>query len=146
MRSGLFSYLLVGIQLGALAVIALTGPLIARSPVLFAVQALGAALGLWAIASIRVRDLSILPDVREGAMFVRRGPYRYIRHPMYAGLLLVTLPPVIAYPAPLRIAAWSVLLIDIIVKLRHEEQLLRRAFDEYPAYQRETKRLIPFVY
>ncbi len=146
MRRSARSYLLVAIQFGALAVIALTGPWFARQPVLLAVQAAGVAVALWAIASIRLRDLSILPDVQEGAMFVRRGPYRYIRHPMYAGLLLATLPAVIAAPTLVRIGAWIVLLIDILVKLHHEERLLQQAFEEYPAYRQQTKRLIPKIY
>ena len=146
MRPGILSYLLVAVQFGCLAVIALTGPWIARSPVLFLMEAAGIGLALWAIVSIRVRDLSVLPDVRDGARFVRRGPYRFIRHPMYASLLLATLPLIVETPTPLRIATWIALLVDILVKLRHEERLLIAAFPEYAAYRQQTKRLVPLVY
>lgn len=146
MKPGLLSYILVAIQFITLGVIALTGAWFARSPILLAVQFAGVALGLWGIAAVRIRHLSILPDVRAGSPFVRRGPYRYIRHPMYAGLLLATLPAVIADPSPLRIGALIVLLIDIIVKIHHEERLLHAAYEEYAAYAQQTKRLIPALY
>lgn len=140
------SYLLVLIQLVSLGVIALTGPWFARNPVLFIMQIVAVMVALWAIASIRLHKLSIFPDVPEDAEFVRRGPYKIIRHPMYASLLLATLPAVAATPTPLRMAAWIVLLIDILVKVQHEERLLTRAFTEYERYRQETKRLIPLVY
>lgn len=146
MRSNWLSYTLVIIQFACLAILALTGPWIARNPVLFTVQAAGVVLALWGIASIRFTDLSILPDVKAGAIFVRRGPYRYIRHPMYAGLLLATLPIVLETPTLLRGLTWTVLLADIIMKLRHEERLLSDVFPEYEAYQQQTKRLVPLVF
>ena len=146
MKPGILSYLLVAIQFGCLAVIALTGPWIARNPALFVIEAAGVALALWAIASIRVRDLSVLPYVREGTLLVHRGPYRLIRHPMYASLLLATLPLIIETPTPLRIGTWAILLVDILVKLRHEERLLVAAFPDYDAYRQQTKRLLPLVY
>jgi protein-S-isoprenylcysteine O-methyltransferase Ste14 len=146
MRASGYSWLLVTIQFGALAAIALTGPWFPRQPFLLVLQGVGVFVGLWAIVSIRPRDLNILPDPRDGAMLVRRGPYRYIRHPMYTGLLLATLPAVLAQPETIRVIAWLVLLADILIKLRHEERLLQAAFDEYAAYQLETKRLIPYVY
>lgn len=146
MRGKTLSYLLVTIQFGSLAVFALTGPWLARMPWLLALEAGGLLLGVWAILAVRLRNVHILPDVRTGAQFVRRGPYRFIRHPMYASLLLIAAALTLDQPNALRVAALVVLLIDILVKLHYEERLLAAAFPEYAQYQRETKRLIPFVY
>lgn len=140
------SIVFVAIQFICLAVIALTGPLLASSPLWLAIEAAGAALALWTLWTWRLGRFNVLPDVLPGARMVTSGPYRFIRHPMYAALLLGTLGLVGDTPTPLRIATWIVLLVDFVLKLNYEEQLLTARFPEYPAYQETSKRLIPRVY
>jgi protein-S-isoprenylcysteine O-methyltransferase Ste14 len=106
----------------------------------------GIALGIWALLSMRFGNLNITPEVKPKAQFVRRGPYKHIRHPMYAALLLASLALVADTYSFLRLAVWLVLLLDIAVKLTYEEHLLDQAFAEYSVYRRETKRLIPFIF
>lgn len=140
------SYTLVIIQFGALIALALTGPLIARHPLLLAVEIAALALAAWAIVTVRIRHLNVIPDVRHGSRLVRDGPYRWIRHPMYASILLGALALVLDAPTPLRWLIYAVLLVDLLVKLRYEERLLVAAFPIYAAYQEVSKRLIPFIY
>ena len=146
MRGRSLSYLLVAIQFASLAVFPLTGPWLARATWLLAIEVGGVALGAWALLTVGLADVHVLPDVRPGARFVRQGPYRWIRHPMYAALLIVAGALTIDHPSTLRVVALSVLLIDILVKLHYEEGLLAAAFPEYAQYRQETKRLVPFVY
>lgn len=140
------SIVFVAIQFICLAVIALTGPLIARPPLWLAVEMAGAALALWTLWTWRLGRFNVLPDVLAGAQLVTSGPYRFIRHPMYAALLLGALGLVGNAPTPLRIATWIVLLVDFLLKLNYEEKLLTARFPEYAAYQQKSKRLIPGVY
>lgn len=146
MRRKSLSYLLVTIQFASLAVFPLTGTWLARSPWLLAVELAGLFFGVWAVLAVRLRNLHVLPDVRPGARFVRRGPYRWIRHPMYAALLLVSGALTLDQPSALRAAALAILLVDILAKLHYEEGLLTEAFPEYAQYRQQTKRLVPFIY
>ena len=139
-------YGFVFVQFVCLGLIAITGPLIARNPVLLAVEGFGIFLGLWAILSMRIDNFNITSNVKTGARLVTGGPYRYIRHPMYASLLLVTFPLVLNQFSMLRLTIWFVLLADLLLKLRHEERLLEREVDGYSGYMRRTKRVLPFVY
>lgn len=140
------SYTLVVIQFGALLALALTGPIIARHPVLLAVELAALALAMWAIVTMRLRHINVLPDVRPDSRLVRQGPYRWIRHPMYASILLGALALVLDESTPLRWLIYIVLLVNLLVKLHYEERLLAAAFPLYTAYQEVSKRLIPFIY
>ena len=140
------SIVFVAIQFICLGIIALTGSLIARQPLWLAVELTGAALALWTLWTWRLGRFNVLPDVLAGARLVTSGPYRFIRHPMYAALLLGSLGLVGNAPTPLRVGTWVVLLTDFILKLSYEEQLLAARFPEYTAYQQTSKRLIPLVY
>jgi protein-S-isoprenylcysteine O-methyltransferase Ste14 len=133
------------IQLLCLGGIVITGPVLASRAIYVALELLGIALGLWALVTMTVRNLNILPDVRAGSQLVTHGPYRYIRHPMYSALLVVTLALLLDAFSMERLIIWGVLAGDLWIKLNYEEQLLIRHFEDYKNYQKQTKRLIPLI-
>lgn len=146
MRGSRRSYLLVGIQFACLIGIALSGPLIPPSLLWGMLTLTGTLLGVWAVLAIRIPEVSVLPEVRADAQLVIRGPYRVIRHPMYSGLLVLSLGLVMGAPSPVRWLLWLTLLVNLVVKLNYEERLLSQRFSAYPAYQRRTWRIVPFIY
>ena len=123
----------------------ITGPVFASRAVYLGLELLGVALGLWALVTMTIRNLTILPDIRAGSRLVTHGPYRYIRHPMYSALGLVTLALLFDAFSLERLIIWVILVGDLWVKLNYEEQLLLRHFGEYKDYHQHTKRLIPFI-
>ena len=145
MTGKLRSWLFVVVQLAALAYLVVTGPWLAP-PSLVSLEIIALYLAAWAFRSFHLRQLRIAPEVAPGAKLVTRGPYRWIRHPMYAAVLLLTLSLVLSRPTLDRAVAWLILLADLIGKLRYEETLLAKRFPEYSQYRKRTKRLIPFVY
>jgi protein-S-isoprenylcysteine O-methyltransferase Ste14 len=105
--------------------------------------ALGAfVLGVYGLMYLR-RNLSIIPEARR---VVTGGPYRFIRHPLYAAEILAAAALVMARPA-----LWATLtLLPFIavqmLRARFEEGLLARTFPEYRTYAARTRRLIPLVW
>lgn len=140
------SLTLVGIQLAAAGFIVLTGQVMVSGLVLPMLLAASLALGLWALFSIKLSNLKITPDVAPRAELITKGPFRFIRHPMYSALLLATLALVMDQATAPRISAWFILFVDILFKLSYEEKLLSSHFKEYESYRQRTKRLIPSVF
>jgi len=143
------SDVLVALQLGL--VIALVGtvhwpvPPRAWPPTLFLLS-VAVVLGVWTLGYNRWGNFNIRPELRSGARLVTGGPYRRIRHPMYASVLLGVGALVVADSRPWRIALLAALLVVLLLKAAREEEYLRAAFPEYAAYASRTWRLVPFVY
>lgn len=104
----------------------------------------GVVLGISAIASIRLSQLSVLPEIRNQASLVTTGPYRWIRHPMYTGLMLLTAGCVSSPLDSWKLPVWLVLVAVLWGKSTYEEGLLCQRFPEYEEYRRRTKRFIPW--
>ena len=140
------SLTLVGIQFVLIGVIALTGPLWPSGWILRSILGVGGVVGVWALQIMGLRQVKVFPEVAGQGKLVVLGPYRWVRHPMYTSVLLVTLAWVLGSPLSYRILLWVGLVITLSVKLHYEERLLLERFPEYEAYRRQTKRLIPFVW
>jgi protein-S-isoprenylcysteine O-methyltransferase len=77
---------------------------------------------------------------------IERGPYRYVRHPIYTGILLMALGTATLQARLASFLFCAGLLIGLLFKLRAEEELLTRHFPEaYPRYRERVRGLIPFV-
>ena len=94
---------------------------------------------LWALLTLR-RNLSIFPEARQ---LVRHGPYRLVRHPLYAAHIACYV--LIALPR-LGVAAIVVAALGIageVMRARNEERVLGAAFPEYAEYASATPRFVP---
>lgn len=102
----------------------------------------GTSFSVWALRSLG-KNLSIFAQTRE---LSDRGPYRWIRHPLYVGEVVAT--GGIALRAGSATAlSWVVLLLLLqAYRAVHEERLLAVTLPGYAAYQRRTARLLPGVF
>jgi protein-S-isoprenylcysteine O-methyltransferase Ste14 len=143
------SRLIVALQLGLIAALVVTtrAPSTPRMwPLALALLAAAAVLGLWTLGHNRWGNFNIRPELRAGARLVTSGPYRWIRHPMYASVLLGLAGLVGIDARGWRIALLAALAAVLLVKAAREEDHLRAAFPEYAGYAARTWRLVPFLY
>ena len=103
------------------------------------VTVVGAMLAL-TVLLVLGRSFSILPEARR---LVLHGPYRFVRHPLYATELVVQLGVLIQLAIWPTIPLFLVQLLFLVERMRIEEAVLSQAFPEYTAYARRTPRLIP---
>jgi len=77
---------------------------------------------------------------------VQKGPYRFIRHPSYSGLLLTALGLLLCSTNWLSLACFVIALPGFAYRIRVEEGVLTASLgDAYRDYMHHTKRLVPFV-
>ena len=107
----------------------------------------GAVLAAVAIAELRRSDaFTAVPRPRSEGHLVETGPYRYVRHPVYSGMLLGALGWAVARLSWPALVAALVLAVILDLKRRREEAWLVDRYDRYAAYRRRTRALIPFLY
>jgi protein-S-isoprenylcysteine O-methyltransferase Ste14 len=110
-----------------------------------ACAAAGIAIVAWASLQLGP-SLTPLPDPKPGGIFTAAGPYRFVRHPIYSGVILAALGFAAATSSVPRFAMAIVLIVFFDAKSRYEERALRRTYPQYAEYARRTRRFLPFLY
>ena len=110
-----------------------------------AVCSLGIAVAIWARVYLG-RNWGMPMSVREEPELVTTGPYAFVRHPIYTGILLAVagttlvewFPGIVLLPASLAY---------FIYAAKTEERSMKQQFPgAYSAYMQRTKMLIPFLF
>jgi protein-S-isoprenylcysteine O-methyltransferase Ste14 len=108
------------------------------------VRVASAAL-LVAAVLLYVRTITAVREAAAAGQLVIGGPFRYVRHPIYATYILLVCPAVM-----LVVASWPGLAIPLVaycffrLLIPREERRLRTRFgDEYRAYERQSNRILP---
>jgi protein-S-isoprenylcysteine O-methyltransferase Ste14 len=133
------------IPIAALITLLAQGDFFSRSPLVIAGQVLAVGVAVWARVAFRHSEFRAVANP-GGGQLVRGGPYRLIRHPMYAGVSFLIIVSAAGHISLLNAAIALVVVIVVLTRVSIEERLLKLRYPEYEAYSRETKRLIPFVY
>lgn len=86
--------------------------------------------------------------IKEEQELVQKGPYQIIRHPAYAGYLLMALGIVMGYSSLTGMGAiLFIMLPAIIYRIRVEDRFLAEYFcEEFKAYSKKRKRLLPGIW
>jgi protein-S-isoprenylcysteine O-methyltransferase Ste14 len=105
---------------------------------------LGLAIRVWAVAALG-RAFRTTVEVDSDQAIVSSGPYRWVRHPSYTGLLLIVAGFGLAVGNWLALAACLALPLPAVLRRIHveEAELTRVLGEPYLGYRTRTKRLIP---
>lgn len=91
------------------------------------------------------RGLTAAPLPNAYARLRTGGLYRFVRHPIYSGLLLFAAALTIASGSWFRVLVFALLVVLINVKARWEERRLAARFPDYEVYAERTPRFIPLA-
>lgn len=132
--------ILVAVMIGLL----LRHALFARSPVGIGLQVSAVLLMLWARRTLGVRSFHAAADPMQGDL-VTTGPYRYLRHPIYAAILWFLLIGVASHPSLPNVGLGLLAGAAVAVRIAAEERFLAERYPQYAEYAARTKRVLPFV-
>lgn len=126
---------------------ALAMQLFAESPgVLWAgvlVTALGVGIGVWARLSLGT-NWSGMVTLKKGHELIRSGLYRWIRHPIYTGILIGFLGTALIKGHARGLLGFVILWLSFYFKARREENFLRQEFgDGFEEHARHTGMFLP---
>jgi protein-S-isoprenylcysteine O-methyltransferase Ste14 len=97
---------------------------------------------IYALMHLR-SSLSIIPEVRR---LVIGGPYRLVRHPLYAAEILAAFAFVLVNPTVSTVLVLAAFVAVQLLRARYEERLLTVAYPLYIEYARRTRRVVPFIW
>ncbi len=132
-------------MIGGLLGLLITRKLFSASPFVIALQVAAFLLFVWARVTFGRRSYHVVANPTEGGL-VTGGPYRYIRHPIYATFCLFTLAGAAAHWSWISGVCGGLILSGAIMRIICEEALVGARYPEYARYKTVTWRMLPYVY
>ncbi len=121
------------------------GGILATSPAGWTLQLMAVLLMVWARITFGSRSFHLAASPTAGGI-VTRGPYAYVRHPIYGAVLLFTWTGIISNISQLNILFGVVATAGAAVRIISEERMLVARYPEYREYAARVKRIVPFVF
>jgi len=110
-----------------------------------AITALGLFIAVWARFTLGA-NWSGTVTFKENHELITRGPYAFVRHPIYTGMLAMLLGTALINGHAGGFAILVFATIMLWLKARDEERMMIKHFpDTYPPYKARVKALVPFV-
>ncbi len=117
------------------------------STVALVMAILGLLFRTWSVWTLGV-FFTMHIEVQDNQKIIRKGPYRYIRHPSYLGAFVLYISTIVF------LHAWYALIVAVLVlplafvrRIQYEDKLLRGEFgQDYEEYCRQVKRVLPFIW
>lgn len=120
------------------------GALFGRGPIAAAFQVIAVALMIWARVTFGLRSFHAAANPTGGGL-VTRGPYRWIRHPIYSAILIFTWAGALSHVSMASLGLGVLATVAVAIRIAAEERLLVERYPEYAEYAARTRRIVPFV-
>ena len=107
-------------------------------------QVLAVITMFWARHSFQPGQFNIHEEPKEGSM-ISSGPYKLIRHPMYASALVIIWSGILGHFSPVNFVIAVIVTVVVSIRIITEEQYLSEHYPAYVDYSCKTKSIIPFI-
>ena len=136
----------VGLAMATFGVVILvfTESLFGSGAIAIVLQVGATLLMIWARYTFGRRSFHAGANPTEGGL-VNKGPYKYIRHPIYAAVLYFLWAGVLTHLDVLSGSMGLLVSVGLVMRMLAEERLVAERYPEYAAYATHTKRILPFI-
>jgi len=119
--------------------------ILSKNPITIIIQICSIGLMIWARITFGFRSFHAAANTTKGGL-VTNGPYQWLRHPIYASIIYFFWACLISYPFKETIVAVILIIGGLFARMLLEEKFLLLAYEEYAAYSKDSKRIIPFLF
>ncbi len=105
----------------------------------------GVILGMISLFYNKIGNFRVYPEIKPGFKLITGGPYHYIRHPMYTGVLLTVIGTANYLNHPYNYLGLAMTVIAVTLKALKEEALIAKENPAYKEYMSRTTRFVPYV-
>lgn len=110
------------------------------------IQLLSVGLMIWARITLGVRSFHAAANTTKGEL-ITTGPFRWVRHPIYASIIIFFMASLISFPYLKTIIGVILIFVGLLTRMLLEEKSLKKIYkEEYEIYSKHTKRIIPFIF
>jgi protein-S-isoprenylcysteine O-methyltransferase Ste14 len=145
MKNKIGSLIAFGIVVVCVIFLLKKGYIFSLNPFSIAIQFIAACLMIWARITFGIRSFHASANTTKGEL-IKTGPYRWLRHPIYAAIIYFFIASIISYPNIETIAAVFLITAGLYARMLFEERFLMKTYPDYAKYKDHTKRILPFLF
>lgn len=119
--------------------------IISNNPIAITIQISSVIFMIWARITFGMRSFHAGANSTKGEL-VTNGPYKWLRHPIYASVIYFFLACIIAFPTIETLFGVFLIVASTYARMIFEEISLRETYKEYNLYTQKAKRIIPFLF
>ena len=134
------------LQFLCIGYIVFTGPIVTNNIAVLSLEVFAVFLILWTLWTIKFDRFSLLSQSTKKTRLVPKGPYVYVRHPIYTSLIILSSTWVYSLITIPRIFVWGVLMVTVFLTINYYESVLSKKLGDFGLYKQRTYRIIPFIY
>lgn len=140
-----FTPLLI-LQLLCLGYIVFTGPIVINNILVLSFEVFALFLIVWTLWTIKFENFSLLKQSTKKSRLVPKGPFVYIRYPIYTALIILSTSWTYSELSISRILVWIILMVSVILTIIYYENILSKKVSDFGLYKQRTYRILPFIY
>ncbi|MBH1960063.1 MAG: isoprenylcysteine carboxylmethyltransferase family protein [Flavobacteriia bacterium] len=110
-----------------------------------ALAVLGLAIAVFSVINLN-RSLTVFPTSKKGAELIESGLYRWVRHPIYTGIILLVFGFAAGIGSVHKLGIAICMLVLFYLKSTYEEKQLLKQYPNYADYRRRTGRFFPKLF
>src|ERR1019366_2636047 len=129
----------------AMATLVFRESLFGIGPIAISIQVFAGLLMLWSRVTFGKRSFHASANPTGGGL-VTNGPYKFIRHPIYASILYFTWAGILEHFSIINLLLGVTVTIGLFIRIFAEERLVEKLYPNYLLYATRTKRIIPYIF